>query len=69
MMANRPHSVREMATSLGIKKTTVQHHLIRLQALDLIIENSQLINCTYRLNTISLQQLEQLVEADRSTKA
>ncbi|KAA3664406.1 MAG: ArsR family transcriptional regulator [Chloroflexi bacterium] len=69
MMANRPHTVLEIATSLGIKKTAVQHHLTRLQAMDLIIENSQLINCTYQLNSEALERLEQLVNEDHITKA
>ena len=68
MMAHRPYSVLEMATSLGIKETAVQHHLTRLEALELVIENSEQINCTYQLNNAALQSLAQLIDTDHTTE-
>jgi predicted ArsR family transcriptional regulator len=69
MMANRPRTVLDMATSLGIKETAVQRHLTRLEALDLIIEHSDQTNYTYQLNSKALQQLGQLVDPEQTTEA
>ena len=66
MMANRPHSIQEMAELLGLKETAVLHHIERLQELELIEEESRQFSYTYRLNNDALKQFEQIIIAGKA---
>jgi len=63
LIAQRAHSVEELAALLALKEPTVSHHLNRLKALDLVTLQRQGNTHLYRLDSEALRAVQKSVFA------
>ncbi|MBV7339666.1 metalloregulator ArsR/SmtB family transcription factor [Chloroflexi bacterium TSY] len=61
LLAQQPRSGDELATILGIKPSTISHHVTRLQEAGLLAVNAQQYYKIYALNTQTLQRYTTLL--------
>lgn len=57
LLANREHSVGELAAALDLKEPTVSHHLSKMKELEVVDMRAEGNNRYYRLNTKTLERL------------
>jgi len=63
VLADRPATVEELATTLGLTPGAVFHHLVRLRAGGLVTEAGSTPPVIYRLNIARLQELGRSLDA------
>ena len=71
LLSQRPHSVEQLATSLGLGVSTVSHHLARLSRAGLVTARSESYYNLYALETAALSDLAKklLAQAEASRPA
>jgi DNA-binding transcriptional ArsR family regulator len=69
LLAQREHSVEELAALLELKEPTVSHHLNKLKALQLVQMRSEGNTHLYKLNQEALQSLSKAIFASNPLTA
>ncbi len=70
LLAHRPYSGEELSAMLGLKASTISHHLARLSAVGLVSARAEGYYNMYRLDQAALQKIRRLFShADLVTAA
>ncbi|GAC1658026.1 MAG: hypothetical protein NVS9B1_17110 [Candidatus Dormibacteraceae bacterium] len=65
LLANREHSVEELATTLRLKAATVSHHLATLRGVDLVAMRAEGTTHVYRFQPEALRRLNRELAPER----
>lgn len=69
LLANRPHAVEELAANLGLKPSTISHHLSRLAQAGLVSARAEGHYSIYKLELDSLQETTRYLLSDDALPA